>query len=142
MFPRHKKTARLDASGRGEVYLTEDTERDMVDRDLETGDRGVAPPASPSGTWSSKGWGIVAALIITLIVLGAALAIILKVGRGPEAGDRSDGLPTLAAASFEHLIDTELDHNSQTTRARPSIHQTPSLEEPIASKEHKNRSNR
>jgi len=128
MIPCHKKTAKLGTSGKDEVYLAEDTKQDIVDRDLETEDRGETPPASPSGTWSSQGWGIVATLIIALIVLGAALAIILKVGRGPEAGDRSDRPLSVAAASFEHVINPELDHQSQTTRARPSIHQTPSLE--------------
>jgi hypothetical protein len=119
MISRHKNTAKLGASGldasgpvtsgRDEVYLAEDTEQGIVDPDLETEDRGETPSASPSGTWSSEGWGIVAALIIALIVLGAALAIILKVGRGPEAGDRADRPLSVAAASFEHLINPELD---------------------------------
>ncbi len=126
MISRHKNIAKLGASGpvtsgRDEVYLAEDTEQGIVDRDPETEDLEETPSASPSGTWSSEGWGIVAALIIALIVLGAALAIILKVGRGPEAGDRSDRPLSVAAASFEYLINPELEQTFRLERVKPEL---------------------
>ena len=55
-------------------------------------------PLSPSqDSWSSKSWGSVAAAIVTLSVLGAALAIVVQVGRGP--GDSESSSETQTAAN-------------------------------------------
>ena len=76
-------------------------------RDLKTEDRDLVPRSAGtlSGSWSTKGFGRVAAAIVGLMVLAAALAIVVQIGRGPVADDAPSGPRSIAILGFEHLTD-------------------------------------
>lgn len=72
-------------------------------------------PVSPSqDSWSSKSWGSVAAAIVALLVLGAALAIVVQVGRGPGDSESSSESQTAAHDSQNRIPALTPEH-------RPSV---------------------